>query len=529
MSAETQAAEFVPVPNLERVMYQGGLATRKLTIVSPPDISGVLDAAESMTGILDPTPLEPLEFASVASGNEVMVKREDLSLVGSFKGRGAWNRMRKIPDNLRGLGARLTSSGNHSQGGAMAAWLLDIDLVAYMPLTAPHEKVRATEKWGATVVQAGDNYSEAAQYANELHRGDPRPDIHPYDHEDVIDGQATAALEILAEYPDLTHIFIPGGGGGYSAGVGKTIKHERPEVQVIVVEPEGSNAIQLGYIAGEPVPLPQPPTLFADGVAVRQVGNVTLPHILRNVDGVITVSKDEMITALTSFFNEKKKMLEPAGILAIAGALKYAQITGCEGQKFVTLASGSTISAGKAGEILKRGEELTGHEALFSVKISEEPGSLRRFGKEVVGKRNITELMYSRDDPELATIQIGFSVNGGGDRGQFVERLTEDGYDYIDRTADADFKDYERSVLNRGKEAVDGIAYVIDLPERAGALVDLLDTLGDNWDISEIIYATHRSETGSPRITFSSSNRQQLEGCLEQAGYSYRAVQPSKR
>jgi threonine dehydratase len=399
-----------------------------------------------------------------------------------------------------------------------------------MPWTAPDEKEDRTRNWGATVVRFGDNYSEAVELAKERYAGDPRTDIPSYDHEDVIDGQGTAGLEILEQCPDVTHIFVPGGGGGYSAGILKAVKALKPEVKVIIVEPEDSNAIQLGYIAGKPVELPRPPSRHADGVAVKQAGEVTLPYILALADGVITVNRDQIDTAVTSFFTEKKRVLEPSGALSMAGADKYAALTGCEGQTFVTLASGSDISAGKAGEILRRGEELTGHEALFSVQIPEKPGTLHRLTGEVVGRqRNITELTYSRDDPETAVIQIGFSMENADDRHRFARQTQEQGYVSVDHTDDEDFKDYERGIVRRSPEPRAELSYVIDLPERAGALVDLLDALGDKWDICEIIYTTHRSETGSPRISFAATDREELETGLQQTGCSFRAVESARR
>lgn len=293
-------------------------------------------------------------------------------------------------------------------------------------------------------------------------------------------------------------------------------------MKVIIVEPEDSNAIQLGYIAGKPVPLEQPPSIFADGVAVKQVGDVTLPYILQYVDGVMTVSKNEIIKAMSGFVNEKKRIIEPAGALSIAGAIKYDGLRNVSDEVYATIASGSGISPGKMGQILVRGEALTGHEALFSIRIPEKAGSLRQFCESVVDGHNITELTYSRDDAAEASILVGFSMKSAKDKERFVTEMVANDYAFVDHSDDEDFKEYERRLVTGSAEPVPELSYVLSMPERSGALVDFLSTLGDKWDISRFLYKTHHSETGDVYIAFATTARGQLEGSLKQTGYDYR-------
>ena len=401
-------------------------------------------SAERIAGLIEPTPTEPSSRLSELTSSSVYLKREDMQLVHSFKIRGAANKMLQLSQDEQTRGAITASAGNHAQGVALAAQRLGIGATVNNATTTPEVKVNAVRSFNAEVILVGDNYTHAQDYLSDLLRTDKRTLIHPFEDMDVIRGQGTIGIEILNQCPDVTHVFIPGGGGGLAAGVSKILKALKPDVKVIVVEPEESNCIQLSFVRGKATALPHPPAIFADGVAVQKPGELTMRDILQYVDEVITVNDDEISTAIVNFWQDNGVTPEGAGALSEAGMVKYAAENNQSGNVYVGIVSGTNISPDKFRKALERAELARGKQALFSVRLAEKAGSLRKFCTDVVNGHNITELHYRHSYSQQAHAFIGFSMNGRQDKITFIEKLSSAVYQFHDLTEDDFAKDYLR-------------------------------------------------------------------------------------
>ncbi len=444
------------------------------------------------------TPLDHALHLSEMTGNRVLLKREDLQPVYSFKLRGAYNRIAQLREEELCNGIITASAGNHAQGVAYSARKLGISSVIVMPCTTPEIKVTAVKRFGAQVVLHGDNYSDAAEHCLQLMASNRMTFIHPFDDELVIAGQGTIAVEILRQSAEkVAAVFVPIGGGGLVAGIAAYIKAISPETLVIGVEPDDSNAMEQSIHAGHRVSLDSV-GIFADGVAVRKVGKLTYNLCRRYVDSIITVSTDEICSAIKSIHYDTRCIVEPAGALAVAGLLKYTRQNSVQKQTLVAVNSGANINFERLGYVAERAQIGEKHEALFAVAIPEEPGALKRFCLDVVQERSVTELDYRLSSREKAEILIGIAIRDDAERAGFTAQMSRHGFLNRDLTDNELVKTHIRHMVGgRSPEVGREVLYRFWFPERAGALINFLDAMSESWNISLFHYRMQGSDYGS--------------------------------
>lgn len=438
------------------------------------------------------TPLTEALSLSKRFGNHIMLKREDLQPVFSFKIRGAYNRIAQLSEEQKSKGVICASAGNHAQGVALAAKKLGIKAVIVMPQTTPDIKVRSVRDRGAKVVLKGDAFDEAAAHAQELVKKHGYTYIPPFDDPDVIAGQGTVAMELMWQFTHPLHaVFIPVGGGGLIAGMAAYIKYLRPEIKVIGVEPEDSNCLQAAMAAGKRVVLDDV-GIFADGVAVKQIGKHPWEVCREYVDEVITVSTDEICAAIKDVFEDTRIIAEPAGALAVAGIKKYIEREQLEGENLAGVLSGANMNFDRLRYVSERTEIGEKREAILAVTIPERPGAFKTFIN-ALHKRNITEFNYRYGDSDEATIFVGIQVQAGGeDRMELVHELRESGYAVVDLTDSDMAKQHIRHMVGGHAPAVNNEkVFQFEFPERPGALLKFLNSLGTRWNISMFHYRNH--------------------------------------
>src|SRR5690625_3029845 len=369
------------------------------------------------------TPLMEAAQLSKRIGNRIFLKREDLQPVHSFKLRGAYNRIAHLSAQQRRKGVICASAGNHAQGVALAGQKLGIRAVIAMPRTAPEIQVRAVAAYGGEIVLHGDGYDEASAHAAELQARDGLVYVHPYDDPDVIAGQGTIGMEIVRQHPDDLHaVFVCVGGGGLLAGIAAYIKSVRPDIRVIGVEPEDAASMTQSLAAGERITLSEV-GLFADGVAVRRVGEETFRLAQQHVDAMITVSADEICAAMRDTYEDTRALCELSGALALAGAKKYAQQTGIEDKTLIAVQSGANVNFDRLGYVAERAELGEQREALLAVTIPERPGSFRNFCNAISG-RVVTEFNYRYAESSAAHIFVGIKPSEGvAERNRIISDL----------------------------------------------------------------------------------------------------------
>lgn len=443
------------------------------------------------------TPLERMPNLSRRVGNQVLLKREDLQPVFSFKLRGAYNKMAKLDPTVRARGVIAASAGNHAQGVALAAQRLGILALIVMPETTPEIKVAAVRCLGAEAILHGDAYDEAYAHARALADERSLTFIHPYDDPDVIAGQGTVAMEILRQtHEDLHAIFVPVGGGGLIAGVAAYVKHLYPQIKVIGVEPEDAACMYHALRTRERVTLEQV-GIFADGVAVRQVGEEPFRVALECVDEVVLVTTDEICAGIKDIFDDTRSIAEPAGALAVAGLKKYVDRTGLTGQHMVAIDSGANMNFDRLRHVSERAEIGEHHEAVLAVTIDEEPGSFQQFCT-VIGQRNVTEFNYRYSDPQVAHVFVGIQLRrGAAEKDEIIQRLREHDYPVSDLTDNEMAKLHVRHMVG-GKSALTTHErlFRFEFPERPGALLRFLTKLGRRWNISLFHYRNHGAAFG---------------------------------
>src|SRR6516164_9240584 len=442
------------------------------------------------------TSLDAAPRLSKRVANSVWLKREDQQPVFSFKIRGAYNRIARLTPAERAAGVITASAGNHAQGVALSAKHLGIRAVIVMPKTTPEIKVEAVRALDAEVVLAGDHYSEAQLHCDHLVKELGLTFVHPFDDPLVIAGQGTIADEIIRQHPrDLATIFVPIGGGGLIAGIGAYIKSVVPEVKVIGVEPVDSDAMSRALQAGKPVSIDNP-GLFADGVAVRQVGKHTFPIVQATVQEIVTVNNDEICGAIKDIFDDTRTIVEPAGALAVAGLKVYAERSGERGKEFVALLSGANMNFDRLRFVAERAELGESREALFAVTIPEVPGSFRQFCA-ALGRRVITEFNYRLNDRQRADVFVGVSVSSREDAMGVKAELVRQGYETTDLSDNELAKLHVRYMVGgRARDVKRERLCRFEFPERPGALLQFLDTLGGRWNISLFHYRNHGSDFG---------------------------------
>ena len=442
------------------------------------------------------TPLDPAPNLSARIGNTVLVKREDMQPVFSFKLRGAYNKLAKLSAEKRRRGVICASAGNHAQGVALSAAKIGCRAVIVMPTTTPAIKVEAVKSRGGEVVLAGDNYDAAYAQARALEKQDKLTFVHPFDDPEVIAGQGTIGMEILRQHTRPIHaVFCAIGGGGLIAGVAAYLKRLRPEIKVIGVETRDADAMKRSLEAGKRVRL-EHVGLFADGTAVRHVGEETFRLCRQYVDEVILVDTDAICAAIKDVFEDTRSILEPSGALAIAGAKAYAAQHRLKDKTLVAVASGANMNFDRLRFVAERAEIGEQREAVFAVTLPEQPGSYKKF-MGLIGERNITEFNYRYNDAHEAQVFVGIQVASRAESLRLAEQLRRNGYAALDLTDDEMAKLHIRHLVGGHAPQVDNeILYRFEFPERPGALMNFLSRMSAGWNISLFHYRNHGADTG---------------------------------
>jgi len=469
------------------------------------------------------SPLDHAVNLSWRLGNRVWLKREDEQPVFSFKLRGAYNKMAQLdPETLRN-GVVAASAGNHAQGVALAAGVLKTQAVIVMPDTTPQIKIDAVRNRGAKVVLHGDSYDDAYAHAMELVEKEGRAFIHPYDDPEVIAGQGTIGMEIVKQRRGrLDAVFVPVGGGGLIAGIGTYVKSLYPDVKVIGVEPDDADAMYRSLAQGRRVKLAQV-GIFADGVAVRQVGKETFRLARKVVDEVVRVSTDEICAAIKDVFEDTRSIMEPAGALSVAGLKRYVEREAGSGKELVAIASGANINFDRLRHVSERAEIGERREAVLAVTIDERPGAFRRFCS-IIGKRGITEFNYRYADPKIAHVYVGLQMHDAAEIEGLVNKLRKHGYQVLDMTDNETAKLHVRHLVGgRAPDAQHEIVYRFEFPERPGALLNFLNRMGHAWNISLFHYRNHGADFGRVLVGMQvpPSEKREFARFLDQLGYPY--------
>jgi len=469
------------------------------------------------------TPLEPARALSERLGNRLLIKREDLQPVFSFKLRGAYNKMAALPKARRERGVIAASAGNHAQGVALAARRLGCRALIVMPVTTPRIKVDAVRSRGAEVRLHGDSYSDAYDEAMRIRRARRLAFVHPYDDPEVIAGQGTIGLEILRQEPGaIDSIFVPVGGGGLISGIAAYVKRVRPSVRIVGVEPTDADAMTRSLKAGRRVKLDHV-GLFADGVAVKEVGRETFRLCRRLVDEMVLVDTDEMCAAIKDVFEDTRVVLEPAGALAVAGAKRWVERHGVRDKTLVAIASGANTNFDRLRFIAEAAELGEHREAVLAVTIPERPGSFKKFCV-TLGGHNITEFNYRIADSREAHIFVGIEVSGRSQTARIVRNLRRHGLTTLDLSDNDMAKLHVRHMVGgRAPFATDELLYRFEFPERPGALMKFLENMRGDWNISLFHYRNHGADYGRVLVGIQvpKSEMRQFTAFLRKLGYPY--------
>ncbi|MEG3941321.1 threonine ammonia-lyase, biosynthetic [Microcoleus sp. S36b_A3] len=469
------------------------------------------------------TPLEIAPNLSERLNNKLLLKREDMQSVFSFKLRGAYNKMAQLSPDLLAQGVIAASAGNHAQGVALAARHLGTRAIIVMPVTTPQVKINAVIARGGEVVLQGDTYDDAYAFARQLEAEKNLTFIHPFDDPHVIAGQGTIGMEILRQHQKPIHaIFVAIGGGGLISGIGAYIKRLRPEIKIIGVEPVDSDAMNQSLKAGKRVRLSQV-GLFADGVAVREVGEETFRLCQQYVDEIILVGTDDICAAIKDVFEDTRSILEPAGALAIAGAKAYVEREQIAGETLIAVACGANMNFDRLRFVAERAEFGEQREAIFAVTIPEQPGSLRRFC-ECLGKRNLTEFSYRIADEKAAHIFIGLQIIDRADAIKIAATFEDCGFKTLDLTDDELTKLHLRHMVGgRSFLAKHELFYRFEFPERPGALMQFVGSMSPNWNISVFHYRNNGADYGRivVGIQVPPDEMQEWQDFLDTLGYQY--------
>jgi threonine dehydratase len=469
------------------------------------------------------TPLELAPTLSVRLGNRVLLKREDEQPVFSFKLRGAYNKMAHMSGADRARGVITASAGNHAQGVALAAQRLGCAATIVMPVTTPQIKIAAVAARGAHVVLHGDSYSEAFEKSLQLQKELGATFVHPYDDPDVIAGQGTIGMEILRQWQaPLDAIFVAIGGGGLISGISAYVKRVRPEVKIIGVQPEDSDAMARSIAAGRRVTLTHV-GLFADGVAVKQVGRETFRLARKYVDHIVVVDTDAICAALKDVFEDTRAILEPAGALAVAGVKAWVERTHVKGQTFAAIACGANMNFDRLRFVAERAELGEQREAVLAVTIPERPGSFREFCA-LLGKRSVTEFNYRYADPALAHLFVGIEVADRRETDQLLAALSRARIEAYDLSDNEMAKLHVRHLVGgHAPSAEHEIVYRFEFPERPGALMRFLDSMSAQWNISLFHYRNHGADYGRVLVGMQVPPRDSgaFRRFLDRLGYDY--------
>ncbi|MEM9451074.1 MAG: threonine ammonia-lyase, biosynthetic [Cyanobacteria bacterium P01_E01_bin.6] len=473
--------------------------------------------------VANETSLEVALNLSTRLNNRLLLKREDMQSVFSFKLRGAYNKMAQLTLEQLSTGVIASSAGNHAQGVALGAKQLGTHAIIVMPMTTPHVKVDAVKARGADVVLHGETYDDAYAYARQLSEEKGLAFIHPFDDPDVIAGQGTIGMEILRQFQQPIHaIFVAIGGGGLISGIAAYVKRLRPEIKIIGVEPIDADSMNQSLKAGHRVVLDQV-GLFADGVAVKQVGEETFRLCQQYVDEIILVSTDDTCAAIKDVFEDTRSIVEPAGALAIAGAKTYVEREQIRGETLVAIACGANMNFDRLRFVAERAELGERREAIFAVTIPEQPGSLRKFC-DLIGKRNLTEFNYRIADDAIAHIFVGLQIRNRDDATTMMEQFEAQGFTSLDLTDNELAKLHLRHMVGgRSPLAHNEQLYRFEFPERPGALMRFVSSMSPNWNISLFHYRNNGADYGRILVGMQVPPSEMLEwqGFLDTLGYRY--------
>jgi threonine dehydratase len=469
------------------------------------------------------TPLELLPILSQRLGNRLLLKREDMQPVFSFKLRGAYNKMVQLDDCARARGVITASAGNHAQGVALAARTLGCDAVIVMPVTTPHIKIEAVKKLCGRIVLHSDSYDDAYAHALQLAEQERREFVHPYDDPDVIAGQGTIGMEILRQHNKPMHaIFVPVGGGGLISGIAAYVKRLRPEIRIIGVEPVDAAAMAASLKKGDRVQLSHV-GLFADGVAVKLPGKITFELCRQFVDEIVLVDTDAICAAIKDAFEDTRSILEPAGALGIAGAKAYAARENLHDEILVAIASGANMNFDRLRHVSERAELGEERETILAVTIPERPGSFKAFCS-LLGARNITEFNYRYADPHQARVFVGVEVQSLGEVAAIIDHLRARDLQALDFTHNELAKLHVRHLMGgHAPQAEHEMLYRFEFPERPGALMQFLNSMSQNWNISLFHYRNHGADYGRVLIGIQvpPGDQTAFQEFLDTIGYSY--------
>ncbi len=470
------------------------------------------------------SPLDPMPRLSARVGNEVLLKREDKQPVFSFKLRGAYNKIANLSETAARRGVICASAGNHAQGVALAAKRRGIPAVIVMPVTTPAIKVQAVVALGGEVVLHGDVFDSAYEHAMKLAAERQLVFVHPFDDPDVIAGQGTIAVEILKQAgDDIDAIFVAVGGGGLIGGIAAYVKSLYPRIRIIGVEPEDAAGMHESLRQGKRVTLDHV-GIFADGVAVKRVGEETFALAKKYVDEIVLVTTDEICAAIQDTFEDTRAIPEPAGALGIAGLKKYVAREGWKGKRLVAINCGANVNFDRLRYIAERAEIGAGREALLAVEIPEERGSFLKFCR-TLGARNITEFNYREQGSERARIFVGLNLTRGvEERGEVVRMLAEAGYPVVDMTDNEMAKLHVRYMIGgQAGNLKDECLFRFEFPERPGALLRFLEAVGARWNISLFHYRNHGADYGRvlAGIQVPPAERDELRLHLNELRYPY--------
>ncbi|MDH5694209.1 MAG: threonine ammonia-lyase, biosynthetic [Gammaproteobacteria bacterium] len=470
------------------------------------------------------TPLDRLIGLSTRLGNHIWLKREDLQSVFSFKLRGAYNKMASLDPVLRKKGVIAASAGNHAQGVALSAQKMGIPSTIVMPKTTPGIKIGAVKALGSEVILHGNTYDEAYEHSQKLAQEKELTFIHPYDDPEVIAGQGTVALEILRQIPTIPDaIFVPVGGGGLVAGVTAYVKSLYPHIKVYGVEPEDAACLHAALASGTRTILDQV-GIFADGVAVRQIGAEPFRLVKELIDGVYTLTTDEICAAIKDIFDNTRSIAEPAGALAIAGLKKHVEYTGETDKNFVAICSGANMNFDRLRHVSERAEIGEHREGLLAVTIPEKPGSFRKFCHSL-GQRSITEFNYRYASHTDAHVFVGIQLREGAtEKDALISKLEAKEYKVIDLSDNEMAKIHIRYMVGgHSNNVTREVLYRFEFPERPGALLRFLTHLGESWNISLFHYRNHGAAYGRVLVGIQvpEQEEQKLNEFLQKLNYNY--------
>ena len=478
----------------------------------------------SVYDVASKTPLELASNLSARLGNRILLKREDLQPVFSFKLRGAYNKLTTLPQETLEAGIICSSAGNHAQGVALAAKRKGIRAVIVMPVTTPSIKVEAVRSLGGEVILHGDTYDDAYAHARQLEKEQQLTFIHPFDDPDVIAGQGTIGMEILEQTDEkISAVFVPIGGGGLISGIAAYIKAVDPEIQIIGVEPDDSAAMRESLAAGKPIVLDHV-GIFADGAAVRRVGDETFRICHELVDDIVTVDTDQVCAGIRDIFEDTRSIVEPAGALAVAGAKKYLADSGIQNETFIVINSGANVNFDRLRHIAERAAIGEQREILLAVEIPEQKGSFRNFC-EAIGRRSITEFNYRYSNSSKAHIFVGVELHHGyAERQELIDKLSSLGYRLEDLSDNEVAKLHIRHMVGGPATGIENERlFRFEFPERPGALLDFLQAVGTDWNISLFHYRNHGSDYGRilAGIQVPPEEAEELESHLSKLGYAH--------